>query len=481
MDTLVEAQSLLRARRFAGAAELLRPFAKARPGDPATARLLAQTLYWAGDRESARATFEAAVARHPGDVHLRLAYGRMLVEMSEGEAARTVLSPLLGTEASRGRAETLLGTRAYWDGDLAAARTLFNAALRADPSLAEASAPRREILGAALPRIDFAASALQDDQPLERLGAEAKGTAFITPLVSLTGRVEPIDFRVDGAPTVSILLAEGGIAAYVPAMRTELEAAGGWVQRTDSGSATGRVALGIRLPGRLRIRGSLERAPYLNTVASVLTPVMTQSAGVTLDWSHPRGWLAQGAGTSQRFPDANLIGSGSFWILAPVVHAEAVQLGFGYALSVQGSKESRYVLTTHVGDDGSTTTEGVYTPYYTPLDLRAHSVVANLGLRLHSRLTLRVAGAYGYAQESAPTRQRRAGLPTQPGSDVVTIVPRTFNPSNIRLSTDLRVGERLRLSAALEASRTAFYNVQSARIGLTRTFATPALRRLDAR
>src|SRR5206468_13015876 len=110
--------------RFAGAAALLRRFLANHPDHGDAARLLSETLYWMKDAAGARAVAEDALRRHPTDFTLRVQYGRMLVELGDADRARDVLAPAVDSPVG-GRALGLLGTIAYWDGDLAAAERLF--------------------------------------------------------------------------------------------------------------------------------------------------------------------------------------------------------------------------------------------------------------------------------------------------------------------------------------------------------------------
>ncbi|HEV2150474.1 MAG TPA: tetratricopeptide repeat protein, partial [Longimicrobiaceae bacterium] len=70
-DALAEASWLRDERDFAGAAELLRRHAAAHPEDANAARMLAQTLYWAGDVPAAETRYEGALRRWPEDPWLR--------------------------------------------------------------------------------------------------------------------------------------------------------------------------------------------------------------------------------------------------------------------------------------------------------------------------------------------------------------------------------------------------------------------------
>jgi hypothetical protein len=488
-DTIAEANGLRNARRFDAAVRLLRSYTAAHPDDPTAAHLLGETLYWLGERAAARAVYEAAIARHSSDVDLSLGYGRMLIEIGDRARASALLRPLAGTEASRGRAEVLLGLSAYWGGDYGVARRHFDDALAADSTLTEARDALRDILTVMAPRVAVAGQALHDDQPLDRLGMELVASAFVSPLVGVSARVEPIRFERDEVATQTLAIADATASAYFPAVRLEVDLAGGAVVRDSASAWTGRMGVGVRFPGRVVLRLRAQRAPYLHTVASLATPVMTRTLGATLDWSHPSGWLGQLAGTGDRFPDDNTVGTGFGWILAPIVRGRAIELRVGYAFTAQGAEESRFTIVS--SDPGPSPSpgpgaggpgpEGAYIPYYTPLDVRAHTALVDLALHPGRESVVRIGAGYGSARETGASVERRASMPPQPPTDVVVLMPRSFTPWNVRLSFDAPLSDGLALNVSAETMRTSFYRATIARVGVTRTFVTRRLRKLGPR
>ena len=477
-DPVTESRALRDGGDFKAAVRLLRPHVATNPSDHEAARLLGETLYWLGDRVEARSVFESALARHSSDTELRLTYGRMLIETGAADRAHDLLEPLIGTPSSRGRAETQLGLAAYWNGDLRAARRLFSSALAADGSIAEARSSLREILLRAAPRVHIDAQSLSDNQPLDRTGLRASAGTFVTPLLGITAHVEPLRFRLaSGAPT-SLTMIGGDISAYVPSARTEIDIAGGTIAGETSSEWTGRLRLGLRPSRGLTLRARGERWQYLNTVASIPSPVMVETVGVMVDWTHPHGWLAQASASRDLFADDNDVTAAFAWILAPIARGEGAEMHIGYSFATQDSEESRYSMSS---DGTSSIPTGAYTPYYTPLDVRSHSALVNLLVRIGSRITFRSAAAYGVGQETAESVRRRQAGPFQPATYVIVRAPRTFSPWNARGSADLAIGEHLTLSASAEMMHTSFYRASTIRVGLVRLFTTPSLRRLDGR
>src|ERR1041384_3838180 len=198
-DGLVEVQRLRDAGNFAAAIDLLQRWIADRPEDGEAERLLAQTFYWNKDFSRARAVYEQALMRHPEDTELRLQYGRMLAETGDRARARVIVTPLLNSPSSRADASTLLGTIAYWDGDLDSAQRSFRIALDANPKQEEAHRQFNEIRTITAPWVRVGASATHDDQPITRVVSGIEAGWFATPLTQITARVQPTEYWLNNS------------------------------------------------------------------------------------------------------------------------------------------------------------------------------------------------------------------------------------------------------------------------------------------
>lgn len=482
-DTLAEARRLRDAGSLPAATRLLGAYTAAHPSDPVAAGLLGETHYWMKDVAGARAAYERGLAATPADIPLTLAYARMLMETSDHSRARQLLEPLRRAAATAGRAEEMLGTLAYWEGDYGAAKRLFAEALALDPRRGDARRSLREILTVTAPWVRLGGEIQHDDQPLVRIAGDAQFGWFATPLVSVSAHVQPMQFREESGTSHDIFLGDILLSAYLPAIRVETEIAAGMIQRgADSPTEwTGRGSMGLRVTPRtiVRIRG--ERAPYLYTVGSLSTPVITNTLGATLDWGTPSGWLAQASAQQARYPDDNVVTSTHAWLLAPVVRNRGGVVQLGYSIAAQDARESRFVVDGSAAPaprDGDGVA-GWYDPYYTPNDLVAHSLLAAVVVRPVTRLALRANGALGIIAHDDFPIYRTFGFPPRPGPPTISIEQRTFRPWSMRGSLDVGLTSQMRLSAEGEYSRTAFYDAASARLAVTYVFTTPALRRLD--
>jgi len=484
-DTVAEARQLHDAGSLKAVEELLRPYLENHPDNGDAARILAQTLYWLKRPSEARTMYEAALVRHPEDITLRLDYGRMLVETSDRTRARELLAPLRGSAESRGRAELLLGTLAYWNGDYTAAARLFREALRADSSQRDARRQLGEILMVTAPRIQAAADLRHDDQTLDRISGDVHASWNATPLLRFTTRVRQMQFHLGDTVTRGLTAAEVGLSHFAPAARLETEVAGGWLQRLGGTSSdwTGRVGLGLRFPQHVTLRVRAEREPYLYTLASVSTPVMTQTIGTTLDLdSH--GWLGQIAANSERYPDANAVSTAFVWLLAPLVNTPEGQLQIGYSAAAQNADDGRYVLANptqpYQPGDPRFNTLGVYAPYYTPNNLLAQSVLGAFAVHPGGGVEVHASGALGIrATDDAPQyKVVTRGAPPSPTVEL-SYHRRVSALWNVRGSLGAPLSEGWRLDISGESGRTAFYTYTTASVQLTYTFVAAARRRAE--
>ncbi|MET0398444.1 MAG: tetratricopeptide repeat protein [Longimicrobiaceae bacterium] len=449
---VAEALALRDARDFAGAAAALRRHLAEHPDDGEALRLLAQTLYWNGEREPARGVYEQALALHPEDTRLRLDYARMLAETGDARRAQAVLGQVTAEGSAGAEAETLRGTLAYWSGDPATAAERFRAALRLDPRQDEARRRLGEVHAAAAPRARVAASARRDGQPLRRaaLAVEAEWHPALAHALSL--RAEPQRYDAGGVEA-SLLQGEVGVRSVWPGGRVETELTAGGVRRAAGADWTGRAAVGVRLPAHLVARVRAERAPYLWTAASLDEPVTTRTGAVLLEWSDPRGWAGQLGAAVDRYPDDNQVRSAHAWVLAPVVRTRAAKLRLGYGFGAQDADESRWVPLAGAPPSGA------YAPYYTPAAVRSHSLAGAMEVAVGG-FALHAGGAYGVAaREDAPFATGGPG--TRPGW-----YPRSFHPWSARAQTDVRLAPGASLALEAEHFRTAFYDYTAGSVAI---------------
>jgi Flp pilus assembly protein TadD len=454
---LVLASAARDSGQFARAAEILRDLLTREPDNGDAARLLAQTLYWMKDVRGAAAVYEAAAARHPDDTSLRLDYARMLVETRSNERAIEILEPLLAGGGTRGRALTLLGILRYWEGDLTRAARHFREAVSADSANADARRMLEEIRASSVPWAAVESGGMRDDQQLDRAGGAGEAGIYLNPLTTLSARIR--SSRLSAFDTATTLVAGAvEITAYSPGARLETKLNAGAVYRSGGYVATDWIARGslrFRLPGSLSIQGTAERAPYLNTVASLTRKVMTHSAGIAAAVDDPRGWLGEAAVRAESYSDDNVITSAFAWALAPLASSSGARVSAGYAAAFQDARETRFSGPA-----------ARYVPYYTPEKITSHTVLASVRLRPSHATTITARGGYGFfAKETAPVV-----TPPSQGAPTLDFVERKFHPWDAHLDIQSAIGPAVSLAARVDRTKTAFYTATGGSLRLSWTF-----------
>ena len=488
-DTLAEARRLRDARAYAAAADLMRAYIDSHPDDAGSARFAALMAYWARRPSVADSLYGRALAGHGDDANLRLEYGRFLIETGDRARARDILTPMVSTDsvsfhpAEIARARTLLGTADYWSGDFTSARRQFIAALGLDSSVTDARRQLTEIETAAASWVRFSADLWDDDQPLRFATFGAEGGWFLNPLTPLGVRATSSLFDVDST-SESMLSAEGTFSTYVPAAHLDIAAAGGILGRSFARSTdwTGRAALGIRLPREVALQARYVRAPYTSTIRSLGQAVMVQTMDGGIRWGTIRGWMGEATGRLEIYPDDNHATTGFGWLLAPVVSKAAGTLHVGYGFTASAADRNRFAPRGDIlvrPGEGPVPVAGEYDPYYTPRNLRAHSVLGSVRLAGGGRWSADANGRYAVsAHDDAPVLVALARPPTITVSR--TFYRRSFHPWNARGSLDWPATRSVRVGLGVERGREAYYTYTAARVQLTYTFVAAALARAES-
>ncbi len=486
VDTIAEARRLRDANDFAGAAALMRAYVESHPDDPGSARFAALMAYWSKDQATADSVYTRAIARHPSDADLRLEYARFLIETGKSTRARDVLAPftanapISASGQQIGRAHTLLGTADYWRGDFTGARKEFRAALALDSSAADARRQLLEIETASASWVSVGADMWDDDQPLRFAGFNGEGGWFLNPLTPLGIRARSSVYNLGGA-SEAMLAAEASVTSYFPSAHLDLIAGAGVVDRSfgEPTDWTARFTLGARLPRTVMLQARYARTPYTNTVRSLDRPIMVQTLEASARWGSSRSWNGELGARHEIYPDDNSVSSGFGWILAPISSRETATLHVGYGFTAQSAAESRFLPRDDIDvrpGQPPVMVPGEYNPYFTPSNLRIHSVLASTALRPNRQLTIEAGGRYALsAHDDAPVLFAVATPPTTTVER--EFYDRSFKPWNARGSINWNATPAARVTLGVEHGREAYYEFTTGRVELTYTFVAAAQRR----
>ncbi len=424
---------------------------------------------------------ERALVLHPEDTELRLQYSRMLIETGFGSRAREVLSSIDST--SHGRADAILGTLAYWEGDLASGDKLATAAIAAGDNDQAIRRIHADIAVLTAPWVTVTPAFQHDDQPLDRMSLAAEAGWFPLPSTSIAVHAQGLRFRLADTATRNASVADITLSHYAAAAHTELELAAGGVARSFGSSADviGSALVAVRLPIHVKLQASFRRSPYFATEASLSQAVIANTAMVSAHLDHPRGWLGEAAYQFEGFGDSNTLTGGYVWIMAPLIHSPELTLRAGYSGALQTSSENRFDLTNptqpfSLGDPRFDMT-GSYQPYYTPTDLQSHSAIASIETHFGAVASFTANGSYAFrATENHPVLLALATVTPATVTLQKFFYMRTFNPWNAHASFQVKPSTDVSLVADGYVFRTGFYSAAGASLSLVYRFASRAIR-----
>jgi hypothetical protein len=315
-----------------------------------------------------------------------------------------------------------------------------------------------------------------DDQPRTAVYGRLDAGRYFGPNTTLAISFEAARVtaeRVAGAPTsFSQTTTRPGLAGSIGFPTARLGLAAEVSSLFGSPSPDGVVLWNIRpslqLGGGVALRARVDRDRYTATAASLDTTVLYTGYELALDRSEAPGWAGAARYRRDDYGDDNPVTTLSFWILAPLTRSATHSFRAGYAFGWQDAPESRWVPRNPGGaaPPAGGLVEGFYDPYYSPHDVRVHSLAADAAIAAGPAwFTLNGAVAV-HARELAPEYLFPAGAL----APVLTFTERAFRPwqSNAALSVPLASVTWLALSANYQ--RTAFWKTVGARVSLTHSF-----------
>jgi hypothetical protein len=410
--SVAEANRLRYAGEFDEAIRVLQAHLRAYPDDGEAIRALAQTQYWARDFAGARETYERALKLHPEDSTLRAQYAQFIAE----------------TRTQRG-----------W--------------------------------------IKFVPAFHHDDQPLDRVQLQAEAGWYMRPGSSIALQLSGTRFRL--GDTASRNVETAGVAFLHTDAQSGFtaEISGGVLQRSfdDAAEFIGGGSVSIAMSPAVRLRGSFDRSGYFHTEASLSSPVMTNTAAAFLTLNSSSAWLGEISAQLQQYPDDNSTTTAYAWLLAPIVHSAGQTVHVGYSGAFQDAKELRYELEQKQQSASPASPNfnfaGRYAPYYTPLNLQTHSVIAALAFGMKSPAVLRINGGYAVLGSENSPRFVPVSLTAPPRTEARRAVSqRDTHPWNARATLELNSAGSSPLVLGAETSRTSFYTSLSGFVAWTLKF-----------
>ncbi len=400
-DTLAIARELKAQGRVRDATSLLDAWCVAHPGQPEVLWLLAQTEYLGKKFNRSETSYREAINLQPGNRYLRLDFAEALLNMGRFAKAKRVLDALSEEEARDAHALYVLAKYHYWTGDFEKAGQLVAQSRKIARHKPATIALANETRLAQAPWLSFGGGWMSDDQPLGKVEPQVSGGKYLHRLLDLQAEVSAPLFRTDSA-WVFAFGAQVSNTARLQGTGTSIGAALGFFNLEGQKTGmTGSLRVVQRLPEGLSLTASTARKPYLRNLPSLDTSVFENQIMAALDWQERHGVWANLGAQSSSFGNGNQVSSAWALALSPPLRWGRFSARAGYGFSFSDARESRFFAEKTLQEllnpyDPDAAIRGIFSPYFTPENMRIHAVVANAGLTFHENFMVKLNGSYGF-------------------------------------------------------------------------------------
>jgi tetratricopeptide (TPR) repeat protein len=436
------AEALVAQKRLSEAERVLLAVRPPGRGSRRLELLLAQIRLWQGQLHEAAVDFRALVTAAPADA-----------------------------EAREGLANAL-----YWSGDWPAAAREYRELLRLRPNHAAARAALAEIERNAAAIAEVRLSMARDDQPYHR----ARGQVSFTPAAeSLTRwRVDAGSYFLDATDqgvSATAPFAALHVARSFPRARLSAEVWARGVKFPDGETKLlGGGAIRRPLSPHSRLSLTVDQQELLYTTTSLLTHPYVTTATLRWDLEQPSGWYAAAYGEARRYFDDNSgVAVGAF-AAAPVMRTPSLTLWVGGGASYRDTSETRFRLERmssrpRPGGGFTYQYEGIYDPYWTPIETAEARGAVALRWALSERTALRLHADGGVGREVA------IGFGPDQGTSPVPLpgagsFNRDYNPWRAGLELTSALTDSSSITVSYEHFVTAFYTSDEAAIRFSKRF-----------
>lgn len=465
-DTVEVARNLSNQKKFQEAADLLKQYETRNLKNINAVRLHAQVLYWMKDFDGALYLLAHAMEINPNP-YLQFDYGRMLFELNRLDEAEKIMEDYLTKDAQNVEALNTLGTIAYWKGEPTKAKTYFNKVLKKYPTNEQALKFIVEINDSNRPYINLSGGYGSDTQPLSLVTGQIEigwyQSKYFAPKLSLqsinyTENNSQSFYGVQLGNKFSLIALKLDIIISGGIYKSPVENANGW---------TGKVELNKKLSSVFSLSASAQHQPYFYTLSSLQKEVTFDNYGLALVLNKPNGLMGWVGYNLQQFMDQNRISSYGAWLLLPPIKFSDFKFALGYSFNYANADQDYFIATTPLIKAIITkTVDGVYDPYFTPINQIENSVLANLQFKTNEVLSFSLNSRFGfYAIADRPGYVLNSGVRNQP-SITKAFNSEKFTPVEINAAINFKVSKKTTLHGNYSYLETYFYNNNLASLGL---------------
>lgn len=471
-NTLEKSRQLIDDKKFSEAAEILGSFEDQYPGNIYVERLYAQTLFWMNDFNQASEIYERAIGFHPNNMEVKYEYAIMLFNYKKYEYAKKLLIEYTSVDTNNGEAELLLGKIYYYQRRFQQAALNLEKAIKLNPGDHSIKVLYQKIRRIIDPRLSLVGRYRIDDQPMHAFGPSLRFNWY---------RSDILDFGISGnmlrysdIPTsnliVSVLLSN---SFNLVGAGINLKLSGGGIYSKIGSDIdwVGGIHLLKKFSWPVQIDLMAERKNYDYTISSVERDsiLIVSRLSLNISFGKQDKWNGLLGTQSNIFPDNNFVNSYFLWFLSRPVAFADFKFYFGYGFNYTNSKEDRFEAIdslSRIISSSSDKIEGIYTPYYTPMNQMSNSLLVNIKYRVGSSTEL-----YGHASLGLFSKTNAPYLYLDKNEIDETVVVVGFSnqkyvPLDLGVSLQSKLSDRVDLTISYTYVSTYYYVANNFEVGV---------------
>jgi tetratricopeptide (TPR) repeat protein len=466
-DTIEIARNLSYQKKFQEAANLLKEYEIRHPKSINSVRLHAQILYWTQDFDGALDLLSRSMEINPNP-YVQLDYGRMLFDINRLDESKKIMEDYLRKDKENLEALNTLGTIAYWQGEPTKAKAYFNNVLKQYPKNEQAIKYIAEINHLTRPYINLLGGYGNDTQPINVLAGQIETGWYQSKCLSPKLTLQTKSYDINNIQN-SFHGLELGNKLSLTALKLDILMSGGIYKSPveNSNGWTGKLELNKKLSSIFSLSASAQHQPYFYTISSLQKEVTFDNYGLALVLNKPNSYMGWAGYNLQQFMDQNRITSYGAWLLLPPIKLSKLNLALGYSFNYANADQDYFISITPLSEAIVTKkVNGVYDPYFTPINQIENSVLANLQFKPSEAFNFSVNSRFGfYAIADRPGYVLNSGVRNQ------TSITKAFNsekftPVEINAAIDFKISKKTTLHANYSYLETYFYNNNLASLGL---------------
>ena len=433
---------------------------------------LAETLAWSKRFDEAEALYRRVLQAAPQRRDARLGLARVLLWSGRYRDARLEAEKVAAGDQRDADALEVRAMAAYWSGDLRRALRELRQVLSLDPGRQTIRQAVSDIEQASLPEYELAAALTDDDQPYRLLQSRATVRAFSDPLTRWSAAIGT--YRAAGRSSVrEIPFGTIGARVIWPEAALTVTSAIGGIRYPDGMTRpTGMISASWRATPRSSVALRAERRELLSTATALGShpSSITYAVSWRRDPSDRSGWSAAAESAALRYFDGNSGSSSYAWFLVPV-HRDRWRLEVGASAALADTAAGRFQVESVSGTESEGafrySYRGLYSPYWTPRDLREARAIAVASAEF-GRVRLSLHGEGGLGRDLGTAFQPDAGLTPLPSTIEAFELRRHYHPYRTEAKASTRLPGNTRLDVAVGLKSTVFYRARTFDVTLVR-------------